>query len=127
MIRQIRYTGGIRLQRRHVKLNRTAYGGRLLTSVSGQKRLGGRRTGAARDVILATLARNADNAGTPGAPSAGTLSSAASRTSANIYYTLTRDELTALARGNVKQIERWVGKLDKSRARWLWNRLSERP
>ncbi len=123
MIRQIRYPGGIRSHRRHAKLDRTAYGGRQLTSVSSQRRLGGRRTGAARDVILATLARNADNAGAP----AGALSSLASRTSPNIYYTLTREELTALAKGNVKQIERWVGRLDKSRARWLWNRLSERP
>ncbi len=44
-----------------------------------------------------------------------------------MYYTLTRDELTALAKGNVKQIQRWVGRLDKSRARWLWSGLSERP
>jgi hypothetical protein len=43
-----------------------------------------------------------------------------------MYYTLTRDELTALARGNVKQIEQWVRKLDKGRARWLWSRLNER-
>jgi len=44
-----------------------------------------------------------------------------------MYYTLTREELAALAKGNVKQIERWVGTLDKGRARWLWNWLSERP
>ncbi len=70
-------------------------------------------------MILATLARNAENA--------GVLPSPASRTASTVYYTLTREELTALARGNVKQIERWVGTLDKSRARWLWSRLSERP
>lgn len=70
-------------------------------------------------MILAILARNADNAGALPPP--------ASRTTPNMYYTLTRDELAALAKGNVKQIERWVGRLDKSRARWLWSRLSERP
>ena len=70
-------------------------------------------------MILTILAHSADD------PEA--MSSPTSRTSPSMYYTLTRDELTALAKGNVKQIERWVGRLDKSRARWLWNRLRERP
>ncbi len=70
-------------------------------------------------MILATLARNADGA--------GALPSPASRAAPSLYYTMTRDELAALAKGNVKQIERWVGRLDKGRARWLWNRLNERP
>lgn len=96
-----------------------AHGGQQLTSVSRQKRPSGRRSGAARDVILGTLARNAEAVGASPSP--------ASRAAPQMYYTLTREELAALAKGNVKQIERWVGTLDKGRARWLWNWLSERP
>ncbi len=96
-----------------------ADGGQQVTIVSRQKRLGGRRAGAAREAILGTLARNAD--------SSGALPSLTARAAPDLFYTLTRDELAALAKGNVKQIERWVGKLDGCRARWLWSRLSERP
>jgi len=41
------------------------------------------------------------------------------------YYTLTREELAALASGDIKKIESWVGKLDKRHATWLWCRLSQ--
>ena len=41
------------------------------------------------------------------------------------YYTLTQEELAALASGDIKKIESWVGKLDKRHATWLWCRLSQ--
>jgi hypothetical protein len=41
------------------------------------------------------------------------------------YYTLTREELTALVSGDIRKIESWVGKLDKKHATWLWCRLSQ--
>jgi len=41
------------------------------------------------------------------------------------YYTLTQEELAALASGDIRKIESWVGKLDKRHATWLWCRLSQ--
>jgi hypothetical protein len=41
------------------------------------------------------------------------------------YYTLTHEELAALASGDIKKIEGWLGKLDKRHATWLWCRLSQ--
>ena len=41
------------------------------------------------------------------------------------YYILTAEELAALASGDIKKIERWLGKLDKRHATWLWCRLSQ--
>jgi hypothetical protein len=41
------------------------------------------------------------------------------------YYTLTPEELAALASGDVRKIEEWVGKLDKRHATWLWLRLAQ--
>jgi hypothetical protein len=41
------------------------------------------------------------------------------------YYTLTSEERAALASGDIKKIESWVGKLDKELATWLWCRLSQ--
>ncbi|MFC2058672.1 Os1348 family NHLP clan protein [Chloroflexota bacterium] len=41
------------------------------------------------------------------------------------YYTLTSQEKAALASGDIKRIESWVGKLDKRLATWLWCRLSQ--
>ena len=41
------------------------------------------------------------------------------------YYTLTSKEKAALASGDVKKIEEWVGKLDDRLATWLWCRLSQ--
>jgi hypothetical protein len=41
------------------------------------------------------------------------------------YYTLTSEELAALASGDIKKIESWVGKLDQRQATWLWCRLSQ--
>jgi hypothetical protein len=41
------------------------------------------------------------------------------------YYSLTSEEKAALASGDIKKIESWVGKLDKELATWLWCRLSQ--
>lgn len=41
------------------------------------------------------------------------------------YYSLTSEERAALASGDIKKIESWVGKLDKELATWLWCRLSQ--
>ena len=41
------------------------------------------------------------------------------------YYTLTPEEKAALASGDLKKIESWVGKLDQRLAKWLWCRLSQ--
>jgi len=41
------------------------------------------------------------------------------------YYTLTQEELAALASGDIKKIESWLGKLDQRHATWLWCRISQ--
>ena len=41
------------------------------------------------------------------------------------YYTLTPEEIAALASGDIKKIEGWLGKLDQRHATWLWCRLSQ--
>lgn len=41
------------------------------------------------------------------------------------YYSLTSEERAALASGDIKKIESWVGKLDDELATWLWCRLSQ--
>ena len=41
------------------------------------------------------------------------------------YYTLTPEEIAALASGDIKKIESWLGKLDQRHATWLWCRLSQ--
>ena len=41
------------------------------------------------------------------------------------YYSLTTEEIAALASGDIRKIEYWVGKLDKELATWLWCRLSQ--
>ena len=41
------------------------------------------------------------------------------------YYSLTSEERAALASGDIRKIESWVGKLDKELATWLWCRLSQ--
>ena len=41
------------------------------------------------------------------------------------YYTLTSEERAALASGDIRKIEGWVGKLDKRLATWLWCRLCQ--
>jgi len=41
------------------------------------------------------------------------------------YYLLTTEEIAALASGDIKKIESWVGKLDEKLATWLWCRLAQ--
>jgi len=41
------------------------------------------------------------------------------------YYSLTAEERAALASGDIRKIESWVGKLDPELATWLWCRLSQ--
>jgi hypothetical protein len=41
------------------------------------------------------------------------------------YYTLTHEEKAALASGDIRKIESWVGKLDKRLSTWLLYRLSQ--
>ena len=41
------------------------------------------------------------------------------------YYSFTAAEKAALASGDIRKIETWVGKLDKELATWLWCRLSQ--
>jgi hypothetical protein len=72
-----------------------------------------------REAILAVLARAADDsqflaqlADNPQEALSG-------------YYMLTSEELAALASGDIRKIESWVGKLDQRHATWLWCRLSQ--
>jgi len=78
-----------------------------------EKKMGG------RDAILAVLARAADDT--------GFLARMAEDPAEALqeYYTLTSEEKAALASGDIKAIEGWVGKLDKRLATWLWCRLSQ--
>lgn len=41
------------------------------------------------------------------------------------YYTLTSEEKAALASGDIRKVEEWVGKLDDRLVTWLWCRLSQ--
>jgi len=72
-----------------------------------------------REAILAVLARAADDS--------QFLARLADNPNEALteYYTLTHEELAALASGDIKKIESWVGKLDKRHATWLWCRLSQ--
>ena len=72
-----------------------------------------------RETLLAVLARAADDCQFL-AQLADNPDEALSR-----YYTLTQEEMAALVSGDIKQIENWVGKLDKRHATWLWCRLSQ--
>jgi hypothetical protein len=72
-----------------------------------------------KEVIMSVLARAADDS-TFLARLAEDPSEALSE-----YYTLTKEELAALASGDIRKIESWCGKLDKRHATWLWCRLSQ--
>ena len=43
----------------------------------------------------------------------------------NEYYTLTAEEKAALASGDIRKIESWLGKLDEGLTTWLWCRMSQ--
>jgi hypothetical protein len=72
-----------------------------------------------REAILAILARAADDS--------QFLAQLADNPAEALapHYTLTQEELAALASGDIRKIESWVGKLDKRHATWLWCRLSQ--
>ena len=72
-----------------------------------------------REAILAILARAADDS-----EFLARLADNPAEALAE-YYTLTHKELAALASGDIKKIEGWLGKLDKRHATWLWCRLSQ--
>lgn len=40
-------------------------------------------------------------------------------------YSLTSEEKAALASGDIRKVEAWVGKLDKRLSTWLWCRLQQ--
>jgi hypothetical protein len=42
-----------------------------------------------------------------------------------IEYDLTSEERAALASGDLRRIESWVGKLDKRLSTWIWCRLQQ--
>ena len=89
------------------------------TGVKGKRPLSRAERLKGREAILAILARAADDQEFLGRLAANP-SEALSE-----YYTLTHEELAALASGDIKRVEEWVGKLDKRLAAWLWNRLSQ--
>jgi predicted nucleic-acid-binding protein len=72
-----------------------------------------------REAILEVLAKAADDR--------GFLAELADnpREALKGYCTLTAEEMAALASGDIKKIESWVGKLDPHLATWLWCRLSQ--
>ena len=72
-----------------------------------------------REAILAVLARAADDS--------EFLARLADNPAEALteYYTLTQEELAALASGDIKKIEDWCGELDKRHATYLWCRLSQ--
>ncbi len=41
------------------------------------------------------------------------------------YYALTAEQRAALASGDIRKIQSWVGELDKELATWLWCRLCQ--
>jgi len=41
------------------------------------------------------------------------------------YYSLTGDQVAALASGDIKKIESWIGRLDEEVATWLCCRLAQ--
>ena len=84
-----------------------------LQTITPEKKLAG------REAILAALARAADDS--------DFLAQLAENPyeTLNEYYTLTQEELAALASGDIKKIESWLGKLDRRHATWLWCRLSQ--
>lgn len=74
---------------------------------------------AGRWAVLSVLARAAEE------PDFMTRLGKDPDTSINEYYTLTQQEKEALANGDIKKIESWVGKLDKRLSTWLLYRLSQ--
>jgi len=74
---------------------------------------------SSKDIILAVLARAADD------PVFFRSMFSDPHEALKEYYTLSAEEKAALASGDIKKIEAWVGKLDERLATWLWCRLSQ--
>lgn len=74
---------------------------------------------SSKDIILAVLARAADD------PVFFRSMFRDPHEALKEYYTLSAEEKAALASGDIKKIEAWVGKLDERLATWLWCRLSQ--
>jgi len=72
-----------------------------------------------KEAILEVLARAADDSGFLARMAENPEEALAE------YYVLTWEERAALASGDIKKIEGWVGKLDKRLATWLWCRLQQ--
>ncbi|HEY50127.1 MAG TPA: hypothetical protein G4O13_08810 [Dehalococcoidia bacterium] len=72
-----------------------------------------------KEAILAVLARAADDSGF-----LAQLADDPEKALAE-YYVLSWEERAALASGDIKKIESWVGKLDKRLATWLLCRLQQ--
>lgn len=75
-------------------------------AVCGEELIAVLRRAATESEFLAQLAENPDEA-------------------LREYYSLASEERAALASGDIKKIESWVGKLDKELSTWLWCRLSQ--
>jgi hypothetical protein len=90
-----------------------------MIEASKDKNLGGVLLEAEREELLTVLKR------------AATESEFLARLAANPhaalkeYRSLTGEERAALASGDIRRIEAWVGKLDKELSTWLWCRLSQ--
>jgi hypothetical protein len=93
----------------------------LTDEIQGRKEPAGptRNITDRKEAILAVLARAADES--------DFLSRLADDPNEALeeYYTLTWEEKAALASGDIKRIEQWVGKLDDRLATWLWCRLQQ--
>ena len=72
-----------------------------------------------KDIMLAILARAADE------PKFLSQMAANPHEALKEYYTLNTEEKAALASGDIKKMEGWVGKLDERLATWLLCRLSQ--
>ena len=77
-----------------------------------------RKTTAGKEAILEILGKAADD------------SKFLARLAENPFkvleeYELTAEEKAALATGDLRRIEKWVGKLDKRLSTWVWCRLQQ--
>ena len=92
---------------------------RAIEEVSREHTVALGKSRARKEIILAILARAADE------PEFLARLADDPREALKEYYTLTSEEYAALASGDIKKIESWVGKLDERLATWLWCRLCQ--
>ena len=77
-----------------------------------------RKTPSGKEVILEVLAKAADDL--------KFLARLAEEPAKVLQdYNLTSEEKAALASGDLRRIESWVGKLDKRLSTWIWCRLQQ--